>query len=113
MIVFFCLGWTFKSKPRFSKRSPVVLLGHCYLLSYAGKRHGLLQINEGCFCLLVVEQNFFLLKESKIVCFLAMFTSPFINKGWEFFVCYWSVKLNWLLHLTKPVIVTSVFSTIC
>lgn len=31
-------GWTFKSKPRFSKRSPVVLLGHCYLLSYAGER---------------------------------------------------------------------------
>ncbi|XP_076121616.1 cysteine protease atg4da [Alosa pseudoharengus] len=31
-------GWTFKSKSRFNKRSPVVLLGQPYLLSYSGDR---------------------------------------------------------------------------
>lgn len=31
-------GWTLKSKPHFNKKSPVVLLGHCYTLSFAGER---------------------------------------------------------------------------
>ncbi|XP_012681269.1 cysteine protease ATG4D [Clupea harengus] len=31
-------GWSFKSKSHFNKRSPLVLLGHYYLLSYSGER---------------------------------------------------------------------------